>query len=236
MYTTIGIVSLVLMILFVMYIPIPFFIRNVLRKRFIARVKQKRGITLTFDDGPGLDSTPRILGALEKAGVKAVFFITGKNAQRYPHIVQQICDGGHEVGSHGYAHVHPWKSLPLRSLADLVKGEQVVKAAMPGDRPACFLRPPYGKLNLVTLLYVVIFRKKLAFWDIDPRDYEKSSPGAIVEEAGKGMEEGAVVLLHDSREHDGESADATVMSVDEIIKAAKERKLALYGLGERLAA
>jgi len=47
----------------------------------------------------------RILGILDGAGVKGTFFTLGWIAERYPQVVRRIADGGHELASHGYAHL-----------------------------------------------------------------------------------------------------------------------------------
>ena len=39
---------------------------------------------LTFDDGPYPQTTPRILKILQDEGVKATFFVLGKQVERYP--------------------------------------------------------------------------------------------------------------------------------------------------------
>lgn len=46
----------------------------------------------------------RILQMLDERQTRATFFTLGWIAERYPHLVRRIVDGGHEVGSHGYGH------------------------------------------------------------------------------------------------------------------------------------
>ena len=46
----------------------------------------------------------RILGMLNDSGTKATFFTLGWIAERYPGLVREIVDGGHELASHGYGH------------------------------------------------------------------------------------------------------------------------------------
>lgn len=46
----------------------------------------------------------RILGLLDAQGIKATFFTLGWIAERYPAMVRQIVDQGHELASHGYGH------------------------------------------------------------------------------------------------------------------------------------
>lgn len=46
----------------------------------------------------------RILHMLDDHATKATFFTLGWIAERYPHLVRRIVDGGHELASHGYGH------------------------------------------------------------------------------------------------------------------------------------
>lgn len=60
-------------------------------------------IYLTFDDGPSLSTTPKILNILKEENVKATFFILNydKNGEV---LVKQIVNEGHSIGIHGYSH------------------------------------------------------------------------------------------------------------------------------------
>jgi len=46
----------------------------------------------------------RILALLDENKIKATFFTLGWIAERYPFMVKQIAENGHELASHGYAH------------------------------------------------------------------------------------------------------------------------------------
>ena len=46
----------------------------------------------------------RILELLAERGTHATFFTLGWVAERYPHLVRRIVQGGHELASHGYGH------------------------------------------------------------------------------------------------------------------------------------
>ncbi|MYM62026.1 XrtA system polysaccharide deacetylase [Pseudomaricurvus sp. HS19] len=49
-------------------------------------------------------NTDSILQLFDEAGLKATFFVLGWVAERYPALVRNIVDQGHELASHGYAH------------------------------------------------------------------------------------------------------------------------------------
>src|SRR5690606_14685944 len=61
-------------------------------------------ISITFDDGPNPDFTPKVLLLLKENNAKATFFLIGKNAEKHPEIVHQIIEDGHTIGNHSYSH------------------------------------------------------------------------------------------------------------------------------------
>jgi peptidoglycan-N-acetylglucosamine deacetylase len=58
---------------------------------------------LTFDDGPS-GQTENILKLLAKHGVKATFFVTGKDSEASKTLYKRIADEGHRFGNHTYSH------------------------------------------------------------------------------------------------------------------------------------
>jgi len=50
-------------------------------------------------------STDRTLALFDAHGARATFFFLGWVAERYPDLVRRVAEAGHEVASHGYAHV-----------------------------------------------------------------------------------------------------------------------------------
>lgn len=59
---------------------------------------------LTFDDGPTITVTPKILDILKAENVKASFFVIGKYVDRHPEIVKREYEEGHYIANHGYDH------------------------------------------------------------------------------------------------------------------------------------
>lgn len=59
---------------------------------------------LTFDDGPNISVTPKVLDILKKEEVKATFFVIGKNVKEHPEIVKREYEEGHYIANHGYNH------------------------------------------------------------------------------------------------------------------------------------
>ena len=65
---------------------------------------QEKMVALTFDDGPNLATTEKILDLLEEYGAKATFFVIGENAKKYSETVKRIYDSGNEIGNHSWSH------------------------------------------------------------------------------------------------------------------------------------
>lgn len=60
-------------------------------------------IYLTFDDGPSLDITPKVLDILKAENVKATFFILNYDSNKEK-LVKREANEGHSIGIHGYSH------------------------------------------------------------------------------------------------------------------------------------
>jgi peptidoglycan-N-acetylglucosamine deacetylase len=51
-----------------------------------------------------IEMTRPILDLLDLYDTKATFFVLGEVAEKYPEIIKEIYDKGHEIGSHSYSH------------------------------------------------------------------------------------------------------------------------------------
>jgi peptidoglycan-N-acetylglucosamine deacetylase len=71
---------------------------------------------------------PLLLELLARHGLTATFFVVGRVAERYPHRVEEILAGGHEVAHHGYTHTSPLSLDPDEEEAELVRGLEALRA------------------------------------------------------------------------------------------------------------
>lgn len=75
------------------------------KEKFLSLSKSKQKIAyLTFDDGPTLKATPKILDILKEEDVVATFFVVGKHVKENPELVKRAYDEGHFIANHGYNH------------------------------------------------------------------------------------------------------------------------------------
>jgi peptidoglycan/xylan/chitin deacetylase (PgdA/CDA1 family) len=103
-------------------------------------------VCLTFDDGPNDISTKKVLNVLERQKVPAIFFVIGKNAEKYPELLKEISLKGFEIGNHSYEHDSFLFANNSKFIAtDILKTNKIIKR-ITGNIPR-FFRPPNGVIN-----------------------------------------------------------------------------------------
>ena len=85
---------------------------------------------------------PRLLALLERYNIKATFFTPGYTAERYPEVMREICERGHEVGHHGYLHEGPTHLSLEEERAVLEKGFESLEKVT-GRRPRGYRSPDW---------------------------------------------------------------------------------------------
>ena len=91
----------------------------------------------------------RILALLEKHDTKATFFTLGWVAQRYPQLVRQIVEGGHELASHGYGHERA-SDLTQAAFLEDIRSAKAILEDLSGSAVVGYRAPSFsiGKGNL----------------------------------------------------------------------------------------
>ncbi len=186
------IIFLILILNFV----IPHFVKLFLKRNYLKKLEKSGNIFLTFDDGPDVNSTGEILDILSKNKIKATFFVLGNNAQKNKALIERMINEGHTVGIHGSSHLHPWKVKPWKALSDIVEGNKILKNL---GVKTHYIRPPFGKLNLFTMSYILINKLTFVHWNVDTRDYEEKEPEKLNKLLQKKVTSGKIILLHDGR-------------------------------------
>ncbi|MDQ3189319.1 MAG: DUF3473 domain-containing protein [Pseudomonadota bacterium] len=69
----------------------------------------------------------RVLELLDQRGAKATFFTLGWLAQRYPRLVRDISAHGHEVASHGQAHLRASEQTPAQFDDDIRDAKKILE-------------------------------------------------------------------------------------------------------------
>jgi peptidoglycan/xylan/chitin deacetylase (PgdA/CDA1 family) len=151
-------------------------------------------VALTIDDAPSID-TSKILAILARHHVHATFFCIGEQAARYPHLLQQIREAGHEIGNHDRydrrSSSIPWSQL----VADLTWTDGVLSAF----QQVRLFRPGCGWF---TRTMVTGLRQRLGYTTVLTDCYSfdaqlSSCTRFIYEHMRRRAQPGSVMLLHD---------------------------------------
>jgi peptidoglycan/xylan/chitin deacetylase (PgdA/CDA1 family) len=87
-------------------------------------------IALTFDDGPHVTRTPRVLQILADARIKATFFEIGRNAASHPEIARRVLAAGHTIGSHTFSHPNMSRLAEPHAELEMESGDASVSTAL----------------------------------------------------------------------------------------------------------
>src|SRR5262245_9748262 len=90
-----------------------------------------REVVLTFDDGPLPPYTGQILDVLAKECVKATFFMVGRMAHTYPHVVKRAHAEGHTIGNHSQNHPFSFHRMTVdQASREIEDGFTSIRAAL----------------------------------------------------------------------------------------------------------
>jgi len=164
--------------------------------RLPAAAAERNEVSLTFDDGPDPEVTPRVLDLLDGCQAKASFFCVGERAAAYPDIVKEIARRGHSVENHSHRHspafafYGPWR---LKREVEMAQAE----IAGIARRAPEFFRAPAGFRS--PLLDPVLARSGLRYVSWTRRGFDAVDGHAdrVAARLARGLAAGDILLLHD---------------------------------------
>lgn len=176
--------------------------------------KEAPKIAITFDDGPNSHCTGRLLDGLKKRGVKATFFLIGKNVKENPDLVKRLDEEGHLIGNHTYNHVEITRISDEEAKKEITDTDKAI-CAITGKHVE-YMRPPFGlwqeeleqELNVMPVM-----------WSIDPLDWTTKNVDEIVNKVVTEAGENDIILLHDCYDS---SVDAALRIIDTLQKKGFE--------------
>lgn len=180
------------------------------------------GLLFTFDDGPRLSTTPRILDVLKKNKVRAVFCIPSVNLlnPKKLKLVKRAVKEGHLICNHSYGHPLFNRISPAKQRWQIRHSQSLFKKYL-GIKPIYF-RPPGGVRTRFMLRYLKRIGMRLLMWDIDSRDWEpRTSKRWIYKKVitkwkrRRRVGKNSIVLFHDTNRK-------TARLLDRIIKRVKK--------------
>lgn len=187
-------------------------------------------VSLTFDDGPSAEWTPKILDILKEKNVKATFFIVGENGETNPRLLQRVLADGHEIGNHTFTHPNIAQASGEGARLELNATQRLVQALT--GRSIRLFRPPFfGDAEPTTPeeIKAVKIAQSLGYATVglrvDPDDWAGPSADTIVKRIMDRMNDtnpetrGQVILLHDA----GGDRSQTVAALPRIIDGLRAK-------------
>ncbi|KAM0263148.1 hypothetical protein ACHAQJ_001301 [Trichoderma viride] len=169
-------------------------------------------VALTFDDGPW-KYTEELLDVLEEFGVKATFFLTGRNLGKgaindpvtdWPRIIHRMKGDGHQIASHTWSHQRLTKLSKTLLRQQMIYNEIAISDLI-GVFPT-YMRPPYSASNEDVDTWLGELGYHVTYFDLDTEGYLHDSEEdieiskGIVDKAFEGIDSENHSFLH--IEHD----------------------------------
>ena len=151
----------------------------------------QKSVYLTFDDGPIPEATPFILDTLDRFNAKATFFMVGENAVKYPHLLEEVRQRGHQVGNHTYNHMSGMRHFTWTYLANIKKADEILHTRL--------FRPPHGWIRTVQYRVLRHIGMKVVMWDVVTRDYSRLLTAEdVLQNVKRYARPGSIITFHDS--------------------------------------
>lgn len=200
---------------------------------FSFKERESKVCYLTFDDGPSLTNTERILDILAEYDIKATFFVINHKGDEFDDIYRRIVREGHTIGIHSYS--HDYKNIYASVDAFLKDFNRISSKIekLTGVKPNIF-RFPGGSINTYnTNIYIPLAAEMLRRgyvyydWNVGSGDasYTCVPKSEIYNNVLNGMYESgeSIVLMHDSKEKTT-TADALPDIIEQLLSEGYEFK------------
>jgi peptidoglycan/xylan/chitin deacetylase (PgdA/CDA1 family) len=162
-------------------------------------------LTLSFDNGPSPDVTPLVLDILAQHGLKATFFVCGKDVQNDAQraLLLRARSEGHRIGNHTFTHtVQLGRTAdPTAPEKEIGRTQEVLGELADEDR----LFRPYGGggvlgpglLSLRAVRFLCAGGYTCVLWNSVPRDWEDTRhwPERALQDIRR--QDWTLVVLHD---------------------------------------
>jgi peptidoglycan-N-acetylglucosamine deacetylase len=167
-------------------------------------------VALSFDDGPSLTYTPRILAILNRLHAHATFFEEGQHVPHREALMREILASGDEIGNHSFTHPRD------PGYGQLHGTDRRIEAAT-GFTP-CLFRPPYGLIDAKVASAARRNHLEMILWSLDSQDDHHPGVAVIHANAVGLAQPGSIILMHNGGHH-----PQTVTALPGVIRGLRAR-------------
>ena len=163
-------------------------------------------VALTFDDGPHVERTPKIVDELAKYGYNATFFVVGNRVDGTEYnggaAMKYAVSKGNEIGIHAYTHDLYFDTCTSAEYkSEISKTESAIKSVVSGYKVK--LMRPVGVR--ITDAQVSASNYSVIMWGVDSEDWKYRSDDngvdTIVNNVMSQVKDGSIILMHDIYEN-----------------------------------
>lgn len=187
----------------------------------------KKVAALTFDISWGTEVPGPVLDILKKNNVKATFFISGPWAKKHPEFPKRIVAEGHEIASHGEAHVNLSEYSKEEIKENILTAHQKIKEVT-GVEPN-LIRTPNGDWNDLVLTTAEELNYRVIQWSADSLDWKRPGVEVIANRVIKKVRPGAIILMHAS-----DTCTQTPDALPRVLEGLKQQGYQLVTVSELL--
>jgi probable sporulation protein (polysaccharide deacetylase family) len=155
----------------------------------------KKQIALVVNVAWGNDELLEMLSIFEREAITCTFFLVGRWADAFPHLVQEIYQRGHEFGNHAYSDPHLPKLSADKIAEEISRTTEAIRRAV-GEVPVPFFSPPYNDYNQVVLDVAASSGYRTVLCSLDTADWMRPGVDRIVRRIVPRAHNGAIVLMH----------------------------------------
>ncbi len=156
--------------------------------------KDEKSASLMINVSWGEEYIPAMLKTLADEHVKATFFLDGDWVNKHRNLARKIVEDGHDIGSHGYGHPDMRKLSDGELLKQVLVSRETLFRQL-GMEIKC-IAPPSGSYDNRLVKIAKDQHMYTILWTTDTVDWKRPHPDVIVERVRKGLEPGALILMH----------------------------------------
>ena len=170
-------------------------------------------VLLTFDDGPTIENTEKIIRLLNDLRIKTVFFCVGNNIKYNKQLSDIIISNGHAIGNHTFNH----RRLIGLNCKEIKKEIRMTNEILYDNHNyhACYFRPPYGIPVFGLSKILQSFNLKNIMWSLLTMDY-KDDIRVVKFAVENYLKNNSIVVLHDNKKSKKIILDSIKIIVDEV--------------------
>ncbi len=176
-------------------------------------------IYLTFDAGFENGNTEPILDALKKHNAKGTFFVVGHYLETAPELIKRMVEEGHTVGNHTYHHPDMSKISDKAAFTKEMQDVEELYKEITNEDMKPYYRPPQGKYSTSNMEMAKELGYHTFFWSLAYVDWYQDKQPSHEEAFDKLLNRihpGAIVLLHNTSQTNGEIMDELLTKWEEM--------------------